>query len=209
MKKNFLIIDDHSIVRQGLTLLIKKNINFSEIYSTSTLAGALNFLKSENIEYIILDINLPDGEGVYSIQKIKNRNHSAKILVFSGSDENIYGVRYIQAGANGFLSKLASEEEMISALQKFTETGEYYSSNIKEKIFENFISKKNANPIELLTEREMEVAMLLIKGYGNLEISSHLNLQKSTVSTYKNRLYEKLSIQNLPDLIELFRLYHE
>ncbi len=205
--KNFLVVDDHSVVRQGMSLIIKKNIDFSVVHTASSIGEALNVLKQEQIDFIILDINLQDSKGVNTIEAIKSINKSAKILMFSALDEEIYALRYINIGADGYLSKMTSEDDTAAAIFNFVEKGKYFSEDVKNKIFENFISKKKANPIESLSDREIEIAKLLIKGYGNLEISRELNLQKSTISTYKNRIFEKLEVENLAKLIELFRLY--
>ncbi len=87
-------------------------------------------------------------------------------------------------------------------------SGKYITQNIKDKILDSYISKKPVNPLEQLSNREVEVARLLIKGYGNMEIAEQLQVKKSTVSTFKNRIFEKLEINNLADLIDFFQLYN-
>ena len=87
-------------------------------------------------------------------------------------------------------------------------SGKYITQNIKDRILDSYISKKPINPLEQLSNREVEVARLLIKGYGNMEIAELLNVKKSTVSTFKNRIFEKLEIDNLADLIDFFQLYN-
>ncbi len=129
--------------------------------------------------------------------------------MFSALEEDIYALRYINAGAHGFLNKTSSETEMKEALSTFIQTGKYFTPNIKEKILDKFMYKKNLNPLDQLSDREMEVALLLIKGYGNLEISLMKMIQPTTVSTYKKRIFEKLSIDNLVSLIDVFNSYNE
>jgi DNA-binding NarL/FixJ family response regulator len=98
---------------------------------------------------------------------------------------------------------------MKQALTSMILSGKYITQNIKDRILDSYISKTPINPLEQLSNREVEVARLLIKGYGNLEISDLLKIKKTTVSTFKNRVFEKLEIDNLPALIELFHLYFE
>jgi DNA-binding NarL/FixJ family response regulator len=121
----------------------------------------------------------------------------------------VYALRYIKAGAGGYLSKLSAPDEIQHALEIMMRDGKYTSSAINNKIIDSFMLKKSHNPLEELSQREMEIALLLVQGYGNLEISNELNLKATTVSTYKTRVFEKLGITNLPALIEKFNLYSE
>jgi DNA-binding NarL/FixJ family response regulator len=98
---------------------------------------------------------------------------------------------------------------MKEALTTFIQTGKYFSPNIKEKILDKFMNKKNLNHLEKLSDREMEIALLYIKGYGNLEISLMKMIQPTTVSTYKKRIFEKLHIDNIVSLIDIFNSYNE
>jgi DNA-binding NarL/FixJ family response regulator len=129
--------------------------------------------------------------------------------MFTAYDESIYAMRYLNAGASGFLSKGCNENEIKHAIKSMMVSGKYVTQNIKDRILDSYISKTPINPLEKLSVREVEVARLLIKGYGNLEISELLQIKKTTVSTFKNRVFEKLEIDNLAALIELFQVYFE
>jgi DNA-binding NarL/FixJ family response regulator len=132
-----------------------------------------------------------------------------KVLIFSSFEEEIYGLRYLKAGADGYLSKLASPEDIQYALKKWISKGSYISTKLQEGIFHSVINGNTGNPLDALSNREKEVAYLLVNGNGNLEISNELELQPTTVSTYKNRIFEKLGITNLPSLIAIFNLYDQ
>lgn len=205
----FLIADDHSVVRQGLSLLIKELFVNAKIYQSGTLKGTLEVLKGTRIDLLILDINFPDGNSLNSIEELKDIQKDIKILIFTMCDEDIYAMRYLNAGASGYLSKASSEEEMKEALNRMIAAGKYLTSNLKNRISDYYISNKSINPLDQLSVREVEVARLLIKGYGNLEISNLLQIKNTTVSTFKKRIFEKLEIDNLAALIELFQLYFE
>ncbi|MFV5697424.1 response regulator [Flavobacterium sp. ZT3R17] len=206
---SFLIADDHSVVRQGVALLIKELFLNAKICQSGTFKDTFKVLQEIKIDLLVLDINFPDGNSLNIITEVKNIQPDIKILIFSAYDEDIYAMRYLNAGASGYLNKGSSEEEMKQALTSMILSGKYITQNIKDRILDSYISKTPINPLEQLSNREVEVARLLIKGYGNLEISELLKIKKTTVSTFKNRVFEKLEIDNLPALIELFHLYFE
>lgn len=204
----FLIADDHSIVRQGVSLLIKELFFSAKIHQAGNFKETLKVLRETPIDLLVLDINFPDGNSLNIIADIKAIQPDLKILILSAYDEDIYALRYLNAGASGYLNKGSNEEEMKQALKSMILSGKYITQNIKDRILDSYISKKPINPLELLSNREVEVARLLIKGYGNMEIADQLQVKKSTVSTFKNRIFEKLEINNLADLIDLFQLYN-
>lgn len=208
-KYSFLVADDHSVVRQGISLLIKELFLNAEIYQSGTFKDTFKVLKETRIDLLVLDINFPDGNSLNMIAEVKSIQPDLKILMFSAYDEDIYAMRYLNAGASGYLNKGSSEDEMKQALKSMFISGKYVTQKIKDRILDSYISKAPINPLEQLSNREVEVARLLIKGYGNLEISDLLQIKKTTVSTFKNRIFEKLEIDNLAALIELFHLYFE
>ncbi|MBL7887438.1 MAG: response regulator transcription factor [Flavobacterium sp.] len=206
---SILLADDHSIVRHGMVLMIKEIIHEVTIFHASTFKETLSILRKNNIDFMILDISFPDGNSSAIISQIKSLNKNIKILIFSGLDEDVYALRYINSGANGYLNKLSTEAEMRQAVRTFLEEGKYISQRTKDKILDNYMSNKSINPLDQLSNREIEVARLMVQGYGNLEISSMKKLQKTTISTFKKRIYEKLNIDNLVALIGIMNAYDE
>jgi DNA-binding NarL/FixJ family response regulator len=206
---NFLIVDDHSVVRQGVSLLIKELFLNATISQAGTFKDAFKVLVETKIDLLVLDINFPGGNSLNIITEVKSMQPDIKILIFSAYDEDVYAMRYLNAGASGYLNKGSSEEEMKQALTSMVLSGKYMTQNIKDRILDSYMSKTPINPLEQLSNREVEVARLLIKGYGNLEISELLQVKKTTVSTFKNRVFEKLEIDNLAALISIFNLYFE
>ncbi|MEZ0183111.1 hypothetical protein B0A75_13330 [Flavobacterium oncorhynchi] len=206
---SFLIADDHSVVRQGVSLIIKELFLNASIYMAGNFKDIFSKLNEVKIDLLILDVNFPDGNSINVLSEIKAIQPDIKILIFSAYDENIYAMRYLNAGASGYLNKETSEEEMKNAINSMMLSGKYLTQNVKDRILDSYITKKPTNPLDLLSNREIEVAQLLIKGYGNLEILELLNIKKTTVSTFKNRIFEKLEIDNLADLIRFFQLYYD
>ena len=208
-KFTFITADDHSVVTKSLSFIMKELYSNATIHELNNLTDVVEKLNTTPIYLLMLDVTFPDGNSLAVIPKIKKIQPNLKILIFSGHDEDIYAMRYLQAGADGYLHKLSTEDEIKMAINEVMTFGRYLSRNIQEKLTNNYIFKKPQNPLEQLSNRELEIATLMIEGYGNIEICAALDLQKSTVSTYKNRIFEKLQIEHISELIHLFNLYKE
>jgi two-component system invasion response regulator UvrY len=208
---HILIADDHAIVRYGTLLILKGAFPEIKVSEAENLNEVLDILARETIDMLILDINIPGGNNLQMIDAIKLRQPNVKILVFSGYDEKLYAHRYLQRGAHGYMMKLSPEEELIVAVQTILFRQEIYaSSELKQYMLYNMAGNKivpSANPLLDLSNRETEVMQLLIKGMGLAEIAAALNLQVSTVSTYKTRIFEKLKVTNVVELAEMVRTY--
>lgn len=206
-KFSFITADDHSVVTKSLSFILKDLYKDPIVFQIENISDIIKVLNDNTVHLLLLDVAFPDGNSLGIIPTLKKMQPDLKILIFSGYDEEIYAIRYINAGANGFLSKISSEEEIKNAITAVMNSGKYLSKNIQEKIMDSYIFKKPANPLEQLSNRELEVAKLMVDGYGNTEICKALNIQKTTVSTYKTRIFEKTGIDNLSYLIQLFNLY--
>lgn len=207
-KYSFITADDHSVVTQGISFILKDMYEGATVYQMENFSEIIKKINKTPIHLLILDVNFPEGSSLNIIPTLKKIQPDLKILIFSGFDEDIYAIRYINAGANGYLNKLSSEEEIKRAINLVMTTGKYTSQNIQDKIVNSYILKKPTNPLEQLSNREFEVAKFLVDGRSNLDISNSLSLKKTTVSTYKNRIFEKLSIETLSELIQTFNLYY-
>lgn len=205
LEKNILLVDDHLIVRKGIELVLLEAMPKTKIYNAENYQEAIEIIKSTKIDLILLDININGVENIKVMNDIKSIQEKSKILIFSSYDEKQYGLRYIQKGADGYLNKFCDEQKLIAVVSEVLEKGTFYSEEIKEKLKDKSLKKIAINSIELLSNRELEVAQLLIKGFGNLEISNKLEIQMTTVSTYKNRIFEKLNINNIVSLSEMFK----
>ncbi|HEY0298728.1 MAG TPA: response regulator transcription factor [Arachidicoccus sp.] len=211
MNENILLADDHGIVRVGLAMMIKRLRPSAVLCETNDYAGVLKLVDEDKFALIVLDINMPNGAFQQVVDYIKLKQPSAKILVFSALDEELHAMRYIRAGADGFLNKLAKEEDVKNALEKMFAHGNYLSNDLKDSLIFNSGKKKSqeANPFQSLSNREMDIATRLMKGMRLKDISNELSIHVSTISTYKNRIFEKLSVQSVPELINVFKFYDE
>lgn len=202
---NILIVDDHLVVRKGIEFIIKDKFSDAFIYNAENYPEALEIIQAISIDLVVLDIIINGIEDVKILKEIKSIQKYTKILIFTCHEEEFYGVRYLKNGADGFLNKYCSEDKIAEAFECILESGYYYSNDLKLKLKKSSNKKIVSNPIEILSNREFEIAKMLIDGCGNLEIANRLNIQMSTVSTYKNRVFEKLDISNIIALSTFFK----
>ena len=209
MEKRILIADDHGVVRLGLSMMIKKLRPDFIVDEADDYQKVMSIIKVKNFDLAILDLNMPNGNFQEALQAIKSKNPNTKVMIFSSQDENLYAVRYLKMGADGFLHKLSSEEVINKALTKMLDKGRYMSEEVKESLIYSNLNNQEAspNPLEVLSDREMEIAERLIVGEAMKDISRNLNIHSSTVSTYKSRILEKLHIQSIPELIKIFDVH--
>jgi DNA-binding NarL/FixJ family response regulator len=202
-QRNILLVDDHLVVRKGVEIILSNSIPEATIYNVENYDEAIELVNVIKFDLVLLDVNINGVENIKIMNKIKSIQKELKILIFSSHDEKQYGVRYIQNGADGYLNKFCSEDKIVSVVKEVLENGIFYSKDLKAQLKSQ--SKKHFNTIENLSNREFEIAQLLINGYGNLEISNKLEIQMSTVSTYKNRIFDKLGINNVVALSKVLK----
>lgn len=205
-KVNFLLADDHSIIRQGMLLIIEDLSLNHTIFQASNLKQILEIITMENIDVAILDAQFPDGNIGKILPEIKQIKPDAKILIFSGLEDNSQALKYIYMGANGFLSKMSDEADIHKAVTKMVTDGEYLSAEIQTMLINSVKNPQLYNPVSFLTERELQIATMYAEGLGNLEIANSLEIKQNTVSTIKKRLFEKLKIDNIVELIDMMKV---
>ncbi|PJJ67347.1 LuxR family two component transcriptional regulator [Chryseobacterium geocarposphaerae] len=204
------VADDHGIVRMGLIQTIKRLMPNAIIFEVEDYKSLYKLILKEELDLAIMDVNMPNGAVQDAIDYIKIHRPELKILIFSSQDEELYGIRYLKMGAGGYLSKQSSAEVIETALTAMFSKGRYVSDSIKEAIFlESLTGAAGNSPFEALSDRELQIANKIAEGLPLKEISNQLNLHSSTISTYKNRLFEKLKIRSIPELVEILRLYNQ
>lgn len=197
---NILIADDHAIIRNGLEMLLSSIGKQFSFFHSSNKVEIFDNLKENTIDLIVLDLNFEEGNAITWIKEIKTVFPEVKIIIFSSFDESVYKNRVLSLGANAFISKLSMPEEIILAFEQTL-----FEDEIVLKI-KKFHKSNKTSLLHVLSNREMEIALLMVKGVANLEISNILTLKKSTVSTYKQRIYDKLNVSSVAGLIEIFKV---
>jgi len=202
MKKNgindftVLIVDDHEIIRRALKDLITSFWPGVKIIVATTIKQAL-LMQAQLPRLIIMDINLPGVNTITTIAQIQSVYPDTKIMVFSSLNEEIYAIPIIKSGVSGFVSKQASESEIVTAITAILAGTRYVRPNVRESVLSKMFENDVEHPFTILSGRELEIAGLLRLGIGILEISKQLNLKAGTVSTYKIRIFHKLKINDV------------
>ena len=200
-----LLADDHSMIRQGMEFLIEDlNIDHT-IFHASNLEQVTTIIETHKIDLLVIDAHFPDGNSLAIIPQIKQGQPYIKILIFSGLEEEEYAIKFLNIGANGFLSKLSEEDEIGKALQSILDTGRYISNKTQNLLLDSLNKPQELNKLEKLTQRELEIASMYAQGLGNLEIANSLDLKQNTVSTVKKRIFDKLEVSNLIELVEIIK----
>lgn len=204
----FLLADDHTIVRQGMQFIIEDLVEDFEIHTASSLHQIREQIRLHQFDIAILDAELQDGNSISIIPELKQLQPEVKIMMFTSFEEENYSLKFINAGADGFLSKLSEESEIENAVSEMIQNGKYFPP-FTRKLLEVSAHERNLfNPLNRLSERELQIAELYAKGSGNLEIANILDIKQNTVSTFKKRIFEKLKVESLVELIELMRIHH-
>ena len=204
----FLLADDHMIVRQGMQLVIEDLVENFEIFTASSLHQIREQIKLHSFDIAILDAQLQDGNCLSVLPEFKRLQPDVKIMVFTSFEEENYSLKFIQAGADGFLSKLSEESEIRNAVSEMIKNGNYFPPFTRKLMELSSHDRDFLNPLNRLSERELQIAELYAKGAGNLEIANALDLKQNTVSTFKKRIFEKLKVDSLVELVELMRIHH-
>ncbi|MGJ8547886.1 response regulator [Winogradskyella wichelsiae] len=198
---NILIVDSHPIVRTGLELFLTNKPDLKVIGSLGSGIEIFEFVRRHKVDVIISEIDLPELNGITALRAIKKENKSVQVLMFSHQPEEIYAISTIKAGASGYLNKGASMEEIETAIRRIS-NGE---TSLSEKMDKHFryedTRKSRSRMFKKLSTREVEVLKLLSIGRKNKEIAQELDINEKTVSTYKARLFKKLNVTNIVDLI--------
>ncbi|MGE6433799.1 response regulator [Shewanella baltica] len=201
MKRKILIVDDHPVVVLSLKIILEQN-GFQVIAETNNGVDALKLIKELSPDAVILDIGIPQLDGLEVIERSRKLVKCPPILVLTAQPSDHFVSRCIQAGASGFVSKQKDMYEVTSALKAIL-TGHSYFPIVNNS---NMISKSSQDETELikkLSTREMVVLQQLAIGLSNKEIAERMLLSNKTISTYKTRLLEKLNAKTLVDIIDI------
>lgn len=194
-------VDDHRIVREGVTRLLEESPDIRVTAQATSGAGALDQLAKSPVDIVLLDVAIPGTSFVETLRDLRERFPKIKVIVLSGHAEEEYAVRALKAGASGYVTKEHSSEELIAAIRKAHGGGTYVSAELAERLAREIGGLALSPSHEVLSDREHEVLRLLGKGRSVKEIGADLELSPKTVSTYRTRLLEKLGLKTTADLI--------
>jgi len=201
-----LLVDDHPLVRIALRDLILRQDGLAVCGEADDRRGALAAIAASKPHLVITDLALRDSEGLELIRDIHRRHPKIRILVLSMYDESLYAERVVRAGACGYISKEEATTKVLEAVRKIL-GGEIYWS---EKVAANVASKvacavgtlKKGRPVDLLSERELEIFELVGKGASTEQIAAYLHIGSSTVETYRSRIKRKMALKSGVELLQ-------
>ncbi|NCI46600.1 response regulator [Sediminibacterium soli] len=198
-----LIADDHTIVREGIKMLLIEAYPFSEIVDVSNSQDLLRLATSEKWDVIISDISMPPGDsGLEVVKKIKMHSPTTPVLMLSMHSPEQYAVRAMQSGASGYLTKGAATFELVNAVNQVLSGKKYLTPEVVNVLADAFETNNGTKSRQHLSEREFEVFKMLAGGKTISEIAKELSLSANTISTFRSRIFEKMSFHNNLELIK-------
>lgn len=204
-RKHVFIVDDHPIVRLGLGYLINQDRNFCVCGEAEDAHKALKMIEGLSPDIAIVDVSLQGQSGIELIKNIKIRFPDLPVIALSILDESIYAERVLRAGAKGYIMKQEACEKVIKGMQQVLAGGIFVSSRIATKIMNKFLNGKDIeyeSPIDILSDRELEVFRLIGLGYGTRQIADELYLGIKTIETHKSHIKQKLKLKNSAELMQ-------
>lgn len=199
--KRVLIVDDHAIIRKGLRQIFEESDRY-EVAESSDGQKALEMIRKEQWDIVLLDINMPRRSGLEVLQQIKREFPKLPVLVLSIYPENIYAVRCMKTGAAGYMTKNSSPDAIIDVVEQILNGGRYVTDEVAEMMLSAINDKAEVMPHENLTNREYQLLTMIASGKTVTQIAHELSLSVKTVSAHRRRILEKLQLHNNTDLIQ-------
>jgi DNA-binding NarL/FixJ family response regulator len=199
------LVDDHPIVRQGLTLLINQEPDLVVCGEAEAAWPVPAALAALNPDVLVLDISLNGPDGLDLLKSIRATDTNLPILVLSMHDESLYAERALRAGANGYIMKQEATERVLVAIRRILRREVYVSDRIANAMLRQLVSKQNHSPqslVSTLSDRELEVFRLIGDGHGTREIAEQLHLSIKTVESYQAHIKDKLSLPSARALMQ-------
>ncbi|MCK5815210.1 MAG: response regulator transcription factor [Flavobacteriaceae bacterium] len=204
------LVDDHKLVRSGIKFLLEEEEDIVVVAEGSNGFEALEIVEKENPDVLIIDVRMPEMNGIEAVGKMQRLNTSTKSIVLSMHDSEDYIIQSIKAGASGYLLKDTDKKEFIKAIHMVNNGGKYFSGDISNVIVSNFLQNSVSTPKKEvlksvsdpfgLTKKEKQILSHILNGKTNSEISEILNNSKRTVETHRFNMMKKMSVKNLIEL---------
>ena len=204
-KHRVLVVDDHAIVREGLTTVINQQSDLTVCGGADDAQTALDAVAKLHPDLVIVDISLKGINGIELIKQMQRRDKKIPILVLSMHDESLYVERVLRAGARGYIMKQEGTEKVVTAIHKVLAGEVYVSDAMGKKLLRSF-RERGADPgtpsVERLSDRELEVFRLIGQGYRTRQIAETLHVSTKTVETYREHIKQKMQFKNSTELLQ-------
>lgn len=206
MKKiKILFADDHTLIRGGLRLIVEQQPDMMVVGEAEDGRQAVTLAASLNPDVAVLDIGMPNLNGIEAAQQITQAEPTTAVVVLSMHRDETYILRALKAGVRGYLLKDSAESDLVRAIRAVAEGKSFFSPAVSKVLLEDYMRKLQRtggeDSYDLLTPREREILQLVAEGKSNKEIASALNLSVYTVETHRANIMQKLKLKSLPELI--------
>ena len=194
-----LIVDDHPVVRHGLSKILNNEPHMEVKGEAKDVKELFDFLENNEVDVVILDISMPDGNGLEALTKLKKQQPELPVLILSVHSEEQYAMRVLKSGGAGYLTKESAPDQLVNAINKVVGGGKYVSPSLAEKLAFELESGEQPSH-ENLSNREFQVLSMIASGMTVKEISDKLYLSVKTVSTYRSRILNKMNLKTNAEL---------
>lgn len=204
-KNKVFLVDDHPIVRQGLTLLINQERDLTVCGEAEEMHSALQSIDNTKPDIVVLDISLNGPDGLDLLKHLRSRHPKLPVLMLSMHDESIYAERTLRAGANGYIMKQEATEKVLIALRRILSNEIYVSDRIANNMLRHYVrgdQGAQSSPVTDLSDRQLEIFRLIGQGHTTRQIANELHLSVKTVESYQAHIKEKLSLHSARELIQ-------
>ncbi|WP_394176925.1 UvrY/SirA/GacA family response regulator transcription factor [Thalassotalea litorea] len=198
-----LLVDDHDLVRTGIRRILEDVKGIKVISEVATGEEAVQFCRQIEPDVVLMDMNMPGIGGLEATKKILRYVPDCKIIILTVHVEDPYPAKVMQIGASGFLSKSAGCDEMVQAIKAVNAGQRYLPASIAQKMALSQFNSDNDNPFNALSERELQIMLMITRGEKVTDISEQLSLSSKTINSYRYRMFEKLSVSNDVELTHL------
>ncbi|QXD33421.1 MAG: DNA-binding response regulator [Verrucomicrobia bacterium TMED71] len=205
MTTRIYIVDDHPLVRQGLSQIVASEADMEICGEAEDSPAAIRGVGEANPDAIIVDISLKGANGIELIKNLKAIHDDIPILVFSMHDETIYAQRALRAGAKAYVMKKESPSKVIDAIRKIIQGEIYVSPSVADQVLHQIVNgpgNVSTSPVDRLTDRELEVVQLIGRGLSSREVAESLHLSVKTIESHRAHVKEKLSLRNATELVQ-------
>ncbi len=196
-----LIVDDHTVVRSGIRHILSETPDICVEAEASSGREALEQLRRIPVDMVLLDISMPDRSGLEMLKDFRAEHPEIQILILTMHPEEQYAVRALKNGASGYLTKDSAHSELIDAIRKISSGRKYITASLAERLAGMLDINIEQSQHEKLSNRELEVMLLIAAGNSMTGVADALNLSIKTVSTYKSRILEKMDLRSTADII--------
>lgn len=194
------IVDDHSLMREGLSRILQMESPIKIVKKAATGVEALKNIEHEEIDVMLLDINMPEMNGIEALKKIKMIREDIKVIMLTVHDNREYLMEALNCGANGYMLKDAESDDLVRAIQTVYDGGSYVHPSLAGELFKEINRQKTRKTRqsgeEILTRREHEVLCFIAEGYSNKGISDKLRISEKTVKNHVSNILRKLDLQD-------------